>query len=187
MTRSSRSRLGALLVAVASLTIAACGGDEETAETADRPFNATDVSFVQNMLPHHMQALRTSEVLLERGEDPEVTEIAREIVEAQRSEIEEMQGFLRRFDAPEKPAPADQQQVWDKNVADERAAETPRELETVFLTNMIPHHSAAVPMAQMEIKKGTFGPARELAQQIKMTQRREIMEMTMMLRERAAA
>jgi uncharacterized protein (DUF305 family) len=187
MTRSSLSRLGALLVAVASLTIAACGGDEETAETADRPFNATDVSFVQNMLPHHMQALRTSEVLLERGEDPQVTEIAREIVEAQQSEIEEMQGFLRRFKAPEKPAPADQQQVWDKNVADERAAETPRELETVFLTNMIPHHSAAVPMSQMEIEKGTFGPARDLAQQIKMTQRQEIMEMTMMLRERAAS
>lgn len=51
---------------------------------------------------------------------------------------------------------------------------------------MISHHSAAVPMAQMEIEKGTFGPARQLAQQIKTTQRQEIMEMTMIVRERAA-
>jgi uncharacterized protein (DUF305 family) len=185
MPRSALPRLGALL-AVASLAMSACGGDSESAQNAQRPFNATDVSFVQNMLPHHMQALRTSEVLLERGQDPQIREIATEIVEAQRSEIAEMQGFLRRFGAPEEPAPADQQQVWDMNVAAERAAETPQELETVFLTNMIPHHSAAVPMSQMEIEKGTFGPARQLAQQIKTTQRQEIMEMTMIVRERAA-
>jgi uncharacterized protein (DUF305 family) len=183
MRHPSTLGLGALLVA-ASLTIAACGGE---AETSDRPFNATDVSFVQNMLPHHMQALRTSEVVLERGEDPEVLQIARQIVEAQRREIAEMQGFLRRFGAPAQPAPPDQQRVWAKNVADERAADAPREVETVFLTNMIPHHSAAVPMSQMEIEKGTFEPARELAQQIKTAQRREIAEMTMMLRQRAAA
>jgi uncharacterized protein (DUF305 family) len=185
MPRPRTALLGALVVA-AGLALAACGGDTDTAETSDRPFNATDVSFVQSMLPHHMQALRTSEVLLERGEDPQVLQIAREIVAAQQSEIAEMQGFLRRFEAPEKPAPPDQQQVWDKNVADERAAGTPRELETVFLTNMIPHHSAAIPMSQMEIMKGTFAPAQELAQEIKTTQRKEIAEMTMMLRQRAA-
>jgi uncharacterized protein (DUF305 family) len=185
MPRPRTALLGALVVA-AGLALAACGGDTDTAETSDRPFNATDVSFVQSMLPHHMQALRTSEVLLERGEDPQVLQIAREIVAAQQSEIAEMQGFLRRFEAPEKPAPPDQQQVWDKNVADERAAGTPQELETIFLTNMIPHHSAAIPMSQMEIMKGTFAPAQELAQEIKTTQRKEIAEMTMMLRQRAA-
>jgi len=159
------------------LTLTACGGEKESATAGGEPFNQTDVNFVQKMLPHHMQALRTSEIVIERGADENVKELARGIVKTQKREIAEMQGFLRRFKAPQKPAPADQQAVWDKNVANEAAAASPAQLDVIFLLNMIPHHAAAVPMAQMEIEKGAFGPGRRLAQQIKTTQRREIMQM----------
>jgi uncharacterized protein (DUF305 family) len=176
MKRSRTHALGILLAATV-LTLTACGGDQQSDAAAGGPFNQTDVNFVQKMLPHHMQALRTSQIVIERGADPDVKKIARGIVQAQEREIAEMQGFLRRFKAPRKPVPADQQAVWNKNVADEAAADSPARLDVIFLLNMIPHHSAAVPMAQMEIEKGAFGPARRLAQQIKTTQRREIMQM----------
>jgi uncharacterized protein (DUF305 family) len=175
--RSRPAHLLGALLAAGSLTLTACGGGERSGAAADRPFNQTDVSFVQKMLPHHMQALRTSKIVIERGADEDVKELARGIVKTQKAEIGQMQGFLRRFKAPPKPAPADQRAVWDKNVAAEATADSPAQLDVTFLLNMIPHHSAAVPMSQMEIEKGAFGPARRLAQQIKTTQRREIMQM----------
>jgi len=182
MSRSSISRL--LAVAGAAAALSACGGGQEQAADS-RPFNATDVNFVQKMLPHHMQALRTSEVVLERGQEPRIKAIAGKIVRGQKREIAQMQGFLREFGASPQPPPPDQKQVWDRNVAEERAADSAREAETVFLTNMVPHHSAAIPMAQMEIEMGKFGAARKLAEQIKKTQRQEITEMTRILRQRA--
>lgn len=168
----------------AALTLGACGGgDDDAMETANgQPFNETDVRFVQKMLPHHMQALRTAEVAIEDGADPRVGTIAREIVAAQKQEIAKMQKMLEQFGAPEKPAPADQQMIWDQNVADERDADSPQELDLIFLTNMIPHHSAAIPMASLEIEQGAYGPATELAEDIKTTQRMEIKEMVSIVR-----
>jgi len=167
-----------LLVAVA---ISACGADDSSS-ASKKPFNATDLRFVQKMLPHHMQALRTSAVVIERGKDPQVKAIARKISTAQKQEIAEMQGYLKTFGAKAKTPPVDQQMVWDNNLADEKAAASPEQLDTIFLTNMVPHHSAAIPMAQMEIEMGRFGSTRKLAEQIKKTQRMEIMEMNKILR-----
>ncbi len=95
-----------------------------------------------------------------------------------------MQGFLKTFGASEKEAPADQQAVWDKNTADLRAAATPQARDVVFLTNMVPHHSAAVPMAQLDITQGKYPQAQALAMQIKTTQREEIVEMNTLIRAR---
>jgi len=176
--------LGALLAA-AALTLGACGGGDgdDAMETANgQRFNQTDVRFVQKMLSHHMQALRTAKVAIDDGADPRVGTIALEIVEAQKQEIAKMQKMLEQFDAPEKPAPADQQMVWDQNVADERDADSPQEVDLVFLTNMIPHHSAAIPMAQLEIEEGDYAPATTLAEDIKTTQRMEIKEMVTLVR-----
>lgn len=176
-------RRPAVLLCVLALTAAAgCGGSDDSESAGAKNFNETDVSFVQNMLPHHMQALRTSEIVIERGEDPKVGSIARRIVETQKQEIAKMQGYLRKFGKPEKPAPEDQQRAWDESVEDERDAGSPAEVDRVFLTNMIPHHAAAVPMSQAEIEKGKFGPAVKLAEDIKDTQREEIQEMVTILR-----
>jgi len=169
---------GVLLVA---LTLSACGGDDSSG-ASKKPFNATDVRFVQKMLPHHMQALRTSEVVIERGKDPQVKAIAKKINTAQKQEISEMQGYLKTFGAKASKPPVDQKMVWDNNLADEKAAPSPEQLDTIFLTNMVPHHAAAIPMSQMEIEMGKFSPTRKLAEQIKKTQRMEIMEMNQILR-----
>lgn len=176
-------RRPAVILSALALGVAGCGGDEESESgSANKGFNETDVTFVQKMLPHHMQALRTSEIVIEKGADPRVGSIARGIVEAQEREIATMQGFLEKFGASEKAPPADQQKAWDENVEDERDADSPEEVDRVFLTNMVPHHAAAVPMSQLEIEKGSFGPAIKLAEEIKLTQRQEIQEMVTILR-----
>ncbi len=161
---------------------ASSSGSEATAPTeGDAEFNDTDVRFTQNMLPHHMQALRVAQVEVEKGMNPTAVQLAEQIIAAQEAEIAQMQQFLEVFGAEEMPAPADQQAVWDKNFADMQAA-TPEEVDVVFLTNMVPHHSAAVPMSQLEITQGSYQPAIDLAEQIKATQREEIATMVMLLR-----
>ncbi len=107
-----------------------------TASEASATFNDFDVRFTQSMLPHHMQAVRNTEIEIAMGSAPEVKAIAQKILEAQRKEIATMQGFPEVFGASEMPAPEDQQAVWDKNTADQRAAATPEERDIIFLTNM---------------------------------------------------
>jgi len=55
----------------------------------------------------------------------------------------------------------------------------------VFLTNMVPHHFAAVPMAQEEVELGKYPEAQDLAKSIKPTQRMQIVEMNKIVRARA--
>lgn len=186
--RTLMSRGLLALAAASSLAFAGCGSSENAASSpapaAKKAFNGVDVRFTQGMLPHHMQAVRNTKIEIAMGESSQVKAIAEKILAAQEKEIATMQGFLKTFGAPEKAAPADQQAVWDKNTADLRMAASPAARDVVFLTNMVPHHSAAIPMAQLDIKMGKFPAAQALATQIKTSQRMEIVEMNKLIRAR---
>lgn len=143
--------------------------------------------FTQSMLPHHMQAARNAEIEIELGADPQVKVMSQKILDTQTREIETMRGFLAQSGAEEQPAPTDQQAVWDRNTAALRDAPTPEACDIVFLTNMVPHHSGAVPMAQTETELGSYPEAVALAEEIKRTQRMEIMEMNMIIRAESGA
>ncbi len=56
----------------------------------DRPFER---AFVDEMVPHHEGAIRMAEALLARGRDPELRNLAEDIIAAQRQEIAEMSAF----------------------------------------------------------------------------------------------
>lgn len=182
----------ASLILAVGLALSGCGTDasaptassSSAAVSAERAYNDTDVRFTQKMLPHHMQAVRNAEIELAMGSAPEVKAIAQKILDEQQKEIATMQGFLQTFGASQMPAPADQQAVWDKNTSDLRSAATPEQRDVVFLTNMVPHHSAAVPMAQTEVELGRYPAAQDLAKSIKEAQRMEIVEMNKMIRAR---
>ena len=53
-----------------------------------------DRAFMNNMIPHHQSAIAMAEVALEESENPEIRELAQNIMESQRAEIEQMQGWL---------------------------------------------------------------------------------------------
>ena len=59
------------------------GHDQGMLETA-KPF---DPAFVKMMVPHHEGAIRMARIELEKGSDPELKTLAREIVAAQEREI----------------------------------------------------------------------------------------------------
>jgi uncharacterized protein (DUF305 family) len=65
----------------------------------DMPREATgnaDIDFMQQMKVHHQSAIDMAEVVLANGRDDEVRKLAREIIEAQRREIGEIDQWLTR-------------------------------------------------------------------------------------------
>ena len=58
-----------------------------------KPF---DRAFVDEMIPHHRGAIRMAEAVLAKTRDPELRELAENVVTAQKREISEMEAFRKR-------------------------------------------------------------------------------------------
>ena len=188
-----------------SITLAACGNDDTTTSgaggAADRSpsasasaasHNATDVSFAQDMIPHHRQAVDMAEMALDRASTPEVRALAEQIRNAQEPEIETMSAWLESWgeDVPAADGHGgghgagptmDMPGMMSDEQMDQMMSMSGASFDEMFLTSMVEHHRGAVEMAQVEQTEGQYRPATELAATIEADQQAEIAEMTRLL------
>ncbi|MFF4584210.1 DUF305 domain-containing protein [Streptomyces sp. NPDC001388] len=183
MTSTTRSpfRRAALaaVTAAAALLLAACGGDADPASSGDE-HNAQDVAFAQGMIPHHRQALEMAELAADRASSAQVKDLAARIEKAQDPEIEKMTGWLKAWgeDASSMPGMDHAGMSVDTRTLEKASGEA---FDTAFLTLMVEHHEGAVAMADTEKDKGSYGPAKALADDVVTGQTAEIAEMKALL------
>lgn len=180
---------------VAGLVLSACGstGDQSSMPgmgtsttapaSASATFNDADVTFAQQMIPHHQQAVAMAALADTRATDPEVKELAAQIKAAQGPEITIMTGWLSAWG---KPAPAasmpggmdmsggSMHGMMSAADMTKLSSASGKNFDKQFLLMMIGHHAGAVAMAQDEVAGGSNPDAIALAKQIITSQQAEI-------------
>ncbi len=68
--------------------------DRMHAAMADIPENP-DIAFMQGMLAHHRGAVAMSQVALKHADDPQTRDLAQRVIDAQETEIAEMEVWLK--------------------------------------------------------------------------------------------
>lgn len=183
--RRTRMSLVAAVVAASLLTLAACGEDDPQTVAGH---NDADVTFAQEMIPHHQQAVEMSELAASQAESEDVRSLAADIAAAQGPEIETMTGWLESWgeSLPDEAMPGmDHGDMSPGEMPGMMTGEQMAELEAasgatfdqMFLTMMIDHHEGAIEMARTEQAEGEFPEAIALAEEIETSQTQEIQTM----------
>lgn len=154
--------------------------------------NDQDVTFLQDMVPHHTQALEMAKLAATRAGSAEVMTLAADIANAQQPEIDRMSQWLSDWGAP-----ASSDEMGDMTGMDHGGmsgdgmmsqedmqslgATSGTDFDEAFLTMMIEHHSGAITMANTETTDGKYAGAVALATSIQLTQQAEINQMKALL------
>jgi len=189
MQYSKRALKLAVPFASLALVLSGCGGDggstvtpgaQDSVNGISTQFNDADVTFINDMSPHHTGALAMSELAPERADSAEVKQLAEKISAAQGPELERMKDMAEAWDVELETG----SEMAGMSMGDDVKALTPLSgpaFDREFLTRMIAHHEGALPMAQSELGAGENPQAKQLAQEILDMQKAEIAEMEQIL------
>jgi len=150
-------------------------------------YNADDVAFATNMVPHHQQAIELSALVPDRSTNPQLIALAQQIAAAQQPEINVMKVFLVQWN--ENPDTNSghaghgnaMQGMVDEATMSKLKSLNGAEFDKLWLESMISHHQGAIEMAKAEIANGDNVDAKSLAANIVKTQEAEIGQMKQML------
>jgi uncharacterized protein (DUF305 family) len=162
---------------------------------AELPPRQLEPAFMAGMIPHHAAAVAMARLELAHGTHPELKAMARDIITAQNTEIEQMTGWLRQWygltpeQAPDR-APAMVRQMQDRmdqqmQMMTTMLASAPAgpDFDRAFLQAMIPHHEMAVIEAGKVADRMGHPALATMAGDIVSSQKSEIRQMRTWLRE----
>ena len=129
---------------------------DEAIDIAETSYSPDDVLFMQDMIPHHNQAVQMSALVGDRTNRPELVDVAGRIDASQQDEIDFMQGWLRERGETVPDPTAHSAMHMSHEMAGmatpEQMAELARvegtEFDRLFLELMIKHHEGAVTMVE---------------------------------------
>ena len=180
---------GGVSSATTPAAVPASGSVSASASVLPGAHNAADVTFAQQMILHHRQAVAMAELAASRTHSQKVKALAVKIKADQGPQINRMSAWLRAW-GQHVPAPAASGMpgmhhpipgmMSSGEMAKMMAASGPA-FDRLFLTMMIRHHEGAVQMAKTERLRGEYGRARAMAQSIIASQTAQIAHMRTLL------
>ena len=158
---------------------------------------SAEAGFARDMSVHHAQAVEMAEIVRDKTESEEVRLMAADMALTQQGQIGRMQGWLDAWGLP--ATGAEPAMSWMGHPTEGRMPgmaspeeierlrnAPPEEAEVMFFRLMIPHHQAAVPMAEAVMEESDRPEVENLAGAIAASQQGEIELMREMLEERGA-
>jgi len=194
-TLTLRRPVAALAAAAAlALTLAACG-NSSTPTTAASPTAATDsavaaahndpdVTFINDMAPHHSGAIEMAKLAAGQAGNAQVKDLANRIAGAQGPEIDRMKMMASAWKVALNTDMHGMGGGMAGGGGDDVAALMPLNgaaFDKEFLTRMTAHHTSAVQMAKAELAQGTNPQARALASAVVSAQEKELAEMAKLM------
>ncbi len=135
-----------------------------------------DRHFIEQMIPHHQDAVDMSELALTEAEHPELKDLAESIIESQSREIDDMRSWYLSWygtEAPEDSASGGFGMMGGGMMHDEADLEVlaaAEDFDKEFIEQMIPHHEMGVMMARMVLARTDRPEIERLAESIIETQ-----------------
>ena len=153
-------------------------------------FSAMDAHFIEQMIPHHEDAITMAKVAQQKGQHPEIKTLANNIIVSQSEENTKMKSWYKEWFKRELQTGSEVMEyhgmmsntsgmhmgiMGDESDIEELGQAI--EFDKVFIEQMIPHHQMAIMMASM-LKGGTTRPEmKKLAEDIITAQTKEIDQM----------
>jgi uncharacterized protein (DUF305 family) len=174
-----------LLALAAAVLLTACnqGGQQQGTGAAARAPNDADVTFTQNMIPHHQQAIEMAKLVDSHTKRPELRTLADAIAASQGQEITLLQGWLQTWGKPTTGAGMDHGAMQMPGMMSEAdmgqlRLSNDEDFDLLFLDMMTAHHQGAIDMATTDLRDGALPEVKRLAQQIIDAQQGEIDQFT---------
>ncbi|QIN81030.1 DUF305 domain-containing protein (plasmid) [Rubrobacter marinus] len=158
---------------------------------------SSEAGFARDMSAHHTQAVEMAEIVRDKTEDEDVRILAEDIALTQQGQIGQMQGWLSAWGLS--PTGSEPAMAWmempteglmpgmaSPEEVEALADASPEEADRMFLELLIPHHRAALDMAQAVLEETDRPAVEELAGAIESSQRAEIEVMQEMLEDMGA-
>jgi len=159
--------------------------------------DSAEAGFARDMATHHAQAVEMAEIVQNKTQSDEIRTLASDIALTQQGQIGQMMGWLDVWGLSSTgPKPA---MNWMGNPTEglmpgmatpaqinQLREASPDEADKLFLKLMIPHHRAAIPMAEAVPQKTDRPEVERLARSMISSQKAEVKIMEDMLRERGA-
>lgn len=135
-----------------------------------------DVTFAQEMIPHHAQALRMVEMVERHGASDELADLAAQMETAQEREIGLMEAMLETWgeDLPDSGLMGHGMSGMDGEALERLEDVRPDDFDSMWALMMIQHHEDAIEMSEVELDEGVNPEAHQLARDIIEAQTREI-------------
>ncbi|MBA4293171.1 hypothetical protein C0431_09390 [bacterium] len=142
-----------------------------------RPTEAkNDKAFIEEMIPHHEEAVASSKLILTVASEPQVRQIAEAVIAAQEKEISQMNSWFQAwFGASYKTTGVYKQMM---SPIDGLSV---REAEAQYTSEMINHHEHAIFMAKELLKTTERSELKLLADDIIRSQESEVNELKALL------